>query len=87
MICANGRELKQVDRNDSVNLSLEIAELQAIVAVKLGKLASSEPVEELAKAVKIAEILARRWHMIEAIKSGLIQPPVIEEFDDALDGF
>ena len=48
------------------------------------QLEPSEATEELAQSLGISELLARRWHMIEGVKSGLIDPPVIEEFDDAL---
>ena len=73
-----------VDRKRRLWLSLEIAELQAISRRKLMQLEPSEATEELAQSLGISELLARRWHMIEGVKSGLIDPPVIEEFDDAL---
>ncbi len=45
-------------------------------------LEGDDDVDELVRALWVCEAAARRWHMREAIESGHIEMPKIEEFDE-----
>lgn len=72
-----------MDGKHRVKLSLIIAEWQQIIGDLLVDLEKDDDVEEVINAIGRCEAAARRWHMREAVKSGHIDMPAIEEFDDA----
>lgn len=63
-------------------LSLEMAEYQAIAQKRLAEFEGEDGVDELIRALGVCEVAARRWHMQEATKNGLIKMPDIEPFQE-----
>lgn len=73
------------DEEHSARLSLAVAEFASGIAGQLERkeIETEGLVGEIIHHLRSAEVVARRWHMIEAIRSGLIEMPPLEDFDDA----
>lgn len=74
-----------MDQNERVRFSQYVAEWQHNTRKILSTLkADDDDVFEVIQALGMGEAAARRWHMREAIESGQIRMPVIEDYDDTL---
>lgn len=72
-----------MDRKQRVRLSLFVAEWQQIARKLLVDIEQDDDVQDVINALGRCEVAARRWHMREAVESGHISMPAIEEFDEA----
>ena len=72
-----------MERDKRLHLSLYVAEWQQSMRDILADVEGDDDIDELIRALWVCEAAARRWHMREAVESGRIKMPVIEDFDDS----
>ena len=83
----DGKGDEWMNRDKRLHLSLYIAEWQQSMREILVDLDSDDDIDEVMRALWVCEAAARRWHMREAVESGRIKMPTIEDFDDASSDF
>lgn len=82
MVEIGAKDMGTVNKDKRVHLSQYVAEWQMMTRNLLVEFEGNEDIDELVQALWVCEAAARRWHMREAIESGHIEMPVIEDFDE-----